>query len=75
MEITNLLIPGYNDDMEEIKQMCEWIKTHCGAETPLHFSRYFPCYKMSLPPTPVGTLKTAEKIAREKLKFVYLGNV
>jgi hypothetical protein len=30
---------------------------------------------MSIPPTPVDTLKMAERIARGKLKYVYLGNV
>ena len=75
IELTNLIIPTLNDSEDDIRKMVGWIYENLGPDVPLHFSRYFPCYKMSLPPTPVGTLKTAEKIAKEKLKFVYLGNV
>jgi len=52
-----------------------WIKDKLGADVPLHFSRYFPCHEYTIPSTPVSTLKLAEKIARKKLKYVYLGNV
>ncbi len=75
VELTNLIIPTLNDSEETIRKMVDWIYVNLGPEAPLHFSRYFPCYKMSLPPTPVATLKTAQAIAREKLKYVYLGNV
>ena len=46
LEITNLVIPGLNDDMKEIKQMCEWIKGNIGTEHPLHFTAFYPCYKL-----------------------------
>jgi len=77
IELTNLIIPGVNDDMEMIQRMCEWIVSNGLAETPLHFSRFFPRYKMQdLPPTPVQTLKAAQQIALDAgLKYVYLGNV
>ena len=77
IELTNLVIPGVNDDMEMIRQMCEWSVSNGLAETPLHFSRFFPRYKMQdLPPTPLHTLKEARQIALdEELKHVYLGNV
>lgn len=75
VELTNLLIPGLNDSEEEIKKMVDWIYENTGADTPLHFSRYFPCYKMNISPTPVETLKMAERIAKKKLKRVYLGNI
>jgi len=75
VELTNLIIPTLNDSEEEIRKMVEWICENLGPDVPLHFSRYFPCYQMTLPPTPVETLKMAEKIAREKLRYVYLGNV
>ena len=55
--------------------MVDWIYNNVGDKVPLHLSRYFPCYKMSLPPTPIETLRRAERIARKKLKYVYLGNV
>ena len=75
IELTNLIIPTLNDSEDTIRKMVDWIYENLGNEVPLHFSRYFPCYNMSLPPTPVETLKKAERIAKEKLKHVYLGNV
>ena len=77
LEITNLVIPGYNDDPKMIGEMCHWVRTNLGAETPLHFSRFFPLYKMlSVPPTPVKTLERAREIAlKEGLKYPYVGNV
>ena len=75
VELTNLIIPTLNDSEVSIKKMVGWIYRNLGPDTPLHLSRYFPCYKMDLPPTPVETLKRAEKIAKEKLKYVYLGNL
>ncbi|MCW1301165.1 MAG: AmmeMemoRadiSam system radical SAM enzyme [Candidatus Nanoarchaeia archaeon] len=77
IELTNLVVPGKNDDVEEIKQMCEWIMENCGDHTPLHFSRFFPAYKMlDLPPTPIETLEKAWKVAKDVgLKYVYIGNV
>lgn len=75
IELTNLIIPTLNDSEASIRKMVDWIYSNLGSEVPLHFSRYFPCYKMDLPPTPIGTLEMAEAIARERLKYVYLGNV
>jgi len=77
IEITSLILPGYNDDPDTIKKMCIWIRENLGSDTPLHFSRFFPMYKLaSLNPTPVSTLENARKIALEcGLKFVYIGNV
>jgi pyruvate formate lyase activating enzyme len=46
-----------------------------GRETPLHFSAYYPCYKMRIPPTPLESLTRAAEIARRRLDYVYLGNV
>jgi pyruvate formate lyase activating enzyme len=77
LEITNLLIPGYNDDPDEIRSLCNWIVTKLGDRTPLHFSRFHPDYKLKdAPPTPEETLVKAHGIAvDEGLKFVYLGNI
>lgn len=75
VELTNLIIPTLNDKEDDIEKMVGWIYSNLGPEVPLHLSRYFPCYNMSIPPTPVATLKMAERVAREKLKYVYLGNV
>jgi len=77
VEITNLIIPGVNDDMQMIRQMCHWLADNDLAEAPLHFSRFFPRYKMQdTPPTPYATLKSAKRIAEEEgIMHVYQGNV
>jgi pyruvate formate lyase activating enzyme len=77
IELTNLIIPGVNDDMAMIRQMCRWIVDNGLANNPLHFSRFFPRYKMQdIPPTPIHTLEEAKAIAIEEgIKHVYLGNV
>ena len=77
VEITNLVIPNVNDDMDMIRQMCRWLADSDLAEVPLHFSRFFPRYKMQdTPPTPIATLKAAKSIAEEEgIVHVYLGNV
>ncbi len=76
-EIVNLIIPTLNDDPEEIRKMCEWIKENLGADIPLHFSRFMPAYRLThLPATPVKTLEMAIEIAHDVgLKYVYIGNV
>lgn len=76
-EITNLVIPGANDDPEIIRDMCEWIRDTLGTDYPLHFTRFFPKYKLqNRPPTPLETLKTAREIALDVgIKYVYIGNI
>ena len=46
LEITNLIINGHNDSVEEINQLCDFVVDELGPEVPLHFSRVFPYYKM-----------------------------
>ncbi|MBD3263054.1 AmmeMemoRadiSam system radical SAM enzyme [Candidatus Woesearchaeota archaeon] len=77
VEITNLIIPDVNDDFEMIEKMILWIKENLGAKTPLHFSAFYPSYKMSdKKPTPIETVKKARKLAINKgMKFVYTGNI
>jgi pyruvate formate lyase activating enzyme len=77
IELTYLIIPSYNDDKEEIKKYCQWIVNELGDETPCHFSRFHPHYKMiDVPSTPLSTLEKAYQTAiDEGLKYVYLGNV
>lgn len=77
LEITTLLVPGLNDDPVVISKMAAWIRENLGAETPLHFSRFFPLHKLThLPPTPIESLDKARAAARKMgLKFVYIGNV
>jgi len=77
LEITNLVVPSWTDDLDMIKKMCGWLAQNGFEETPLHFSRFYPQYKLTqLPPTPVNILKSAREIAfSEGLKHVYIGNV
>jgi pyruvate formate lyase activating enzyme len=77
VEIVNLVIPKWTDNIEMIRPMCRWIHDTTGNDTPLHFSRFFPMYQLSnLPVTSTEILISAQKIAREeKLSFVYIGNV
>ena len=77
LEIVNLVIPTINDDPEDIERMCEWIRDNLGDDVPLHFSRFFPSYKLlHLSPTPIETLVKAYKIAKAVgLHYVTVGNV
>jgi pyruvate formate lyase activating enzyme len=77
LEIINLIIPTLNDQPEQIRQLARWLKANLGSDIPLHFSRFFPQYKMQhLPPTSLTTLDSAREIAiSEGLDYVYIGNI
>lgn len=77
LEIVNLVVPTYNDDFKGIKKMCKWIEANLGKDTPVHFGRFVPMYKLrNLPRTPVRTLEKCREIAMESgLKFAYIFNV
>ena len=77
LEVINLVIPTYTDNLEMIRRMCDWYLTALGPDTPLHFSRFNPLYKLvHLPPTPVEFLVRARETARAAgLHHVYIGNV
>jgi pyruvate formate lyase activating enzyme len=76
-EITTLVVPTYSDDPEMIKKMCAWILKELGPDYPLHFTRFYPLYKLKrLPSTPRSILEKFRDIAlREGIHYVYLGNV
>jgi len=75
LEVVHLIIPKANDNPADFQRMVSWIRTTLGRETVLHLSRYFPCYQMTTPATPVSTIEAFAAIAREKLDYVYCGNV
>ncbi len=73
VEITNLLIPTLNDSDEQIQRLVDFV-ANLSDRIPLHFSRYFPAYKMDLPATPLETLQKAFLLGKRRLKYVYVGN-
>jgi len=75
VEITNLVIPGLNDEEHLFAELADWVVDALGAETPLHLSAYRPMYKMEAPPTDPGILRKAYRICAQRLNYVYLGNV
>lgn len=77
IELTYLIIPGYNDDSQSIESFCDFVAGDLGGETPVHFTRFFPYYKMAdAQPTSYQALLRAYTIAKaKKLDFVYIGNV
>ena len=77
LEITNLIINDYNDSIEEINELCDFVVNELDCNVPLHFSRAFPYYKMNdISPTRPEILFKAKEIALNKgIKNVYLGNI
>ena len=77
LEVTNLIINDYNDSIEEINELCDFVVNELDCNVPLHFSRAFPYYKMNdISPTRPEILFKAKEIALDKgIKNVYLGNI
>ncbi len=74
VEITNLLVTDENDDAEQVRELVDWAAS-VSPDLPLHLSAYRPMYRMTAPPTPLDRIKRAAEIARERLNYVYVGNV
>jgi pyruvate formate lyase activating enzyme len=76
-ELTNLVIPGYNDSEREIEEMTQWVVENLGPEVPMHFTAFHPDWKMrDVPPTPPATLFRARRIAlKNGLRYAYTGNI
>ena len=77
LEVTYLVIPGYNDSVDEVRQFCRWVVDKLGSSTPVHFSRFHPDYRMTdVPMTPIETMLRIYDIAKETgIFYPYLGNV
>jgi pyruvate formate lyase activating enzyme len=76
VEVVALVITGVNDDEESLSSLIGEHLRHVGPETPLHFTRYYPAYKLTNPPTAVSTLEQAYRLAKEAgVLYPYLGNV
>ncbi len=74
IEITNLLVTGLNDRKINIDKLIDYVAS-IDKNIPIHFSRYYPNYKYDKSPTPVKKLEYAYEKAKEKMNYVYLGNV
>ncbi len=77
LEVTTLVIPGINDQPDELRDLVQFIARELGVDTPWHISRFFPTYKMAdRSSTPAQTLRRAQEIGLEAgLRYVYLGNL
>ncbi|MFC1497057.1 AmmeMemoRadiSam system radical SAM enzyme [Verrucomicrobiota bacterium] len=75
VELTNLLIPGLNDNPDDIKSLAGWIGDNLDDGVPLHISAYRPQYKLKNPPTSMELLEQAYAICSKELSYVYIGNV
>lgn len=78
LELTNLVVPGMNDDEEEFREMVQWIaslQNGWGNRIPLHVTRFFPCWKYTdRPATDPALVYRFADLAREYLQYVYVGN-
>ncbi|MCS7227719.1 MAG: AmmeMemoRadiSam system radical SAM enzyme [Endomicrobia bacterium] len=74
IELTTLIIPQHNDSEEEIGQIVGYV-AGLSKDIPLHFSKYYPMYKFNIPSTEINKLEIFYTLAKEKLHYVYLGNV
>jgi len=77
MELTTLLIPGYNDSEKEIDEMTQWVVDKLGPDVPMHFTAFHPDYKlMDAPRTPMATLQRSRETAMKNgVRYAYTGNV
>ena len=77
LELTYLVVPHWSSDDGMIRDMCRWMVEKGMQDVPLHFSRFFPVYKLyDLLPTPRPKLMRAWEIAKEEgLNYVFLGNI
>jgi pyruvate formate lyase activating enzyme len=74
VEVTNLLVTDENDQPDQVRDLVDWL-AGVSPDIPLHFSRYFPNREWNAPPTPASRLKEAVELARQKLRYVYAGNI
>ena len=74
VELTNLVVPGISDSLEDFERMVDWMAS-ISPDMPLHISRYFPAHRYAAPPTDIGLMRAFEASAGRKLKRVHLGNV
>ena len=75
VEVTTLIVPGFNDDPKEMEEIANTLKA-IDPEIPLHVTRFFPAAEMTdTMPTPISTVRNLAAIARTQLKNVFIGNI
>jgi pyruvate formate lyase activating enzyme len=76
-EIADLIVPEVGDDLEAARKLCKLVYDELGPDTPIHFLRFHPDYKMmEFGMTPIETLEKHHSIAKEVgLRYAYIGNV
>jgi pyruvate formate lyase activating enzyme len=76
IEVTTLVIPGYNDSEQELRQIAEFVRD-VGDAIPWHVTQFYPTYRLlDRERTPVATLRRAREIGlKAGLRYVYEGNV
>ena len=77
LEITNTVVPTYNDNVADVERMCKWIRNELGDDVPLHFARFYPYHKLkNLSPTPTAIMEAMRTTAvKVGMKYVYIGNI
>ncbi len=74
VELTTLIVTGINDSMDEMKDIVDWIAS-VDPHMPWHVSRYYPGYRHDAPATDIDFMLRVFDMAREKLHFVFCGNI
>lgn len=77
LELTQLIIPGKNDDPADIDRFLDWAADELGLDTPIHFTAYFPAWRYhESPPTPPALLRSiGQRAVRRGFRHVHLGNI
>ena len=73
LEISTLIIPGFNDTPVAISNMARFITDELGPQSPWHLLRFFPEHQMAaVPPTSQFQLARAVEIGqRAGLQYIY----
>ncbi len=76
IEITDLVVPKIGDSLEDAEKLVKWVYNNLGPETPIHFLRFHPDFKMTnIEETPIETLEAHYNLAKKLgMKYVYVGN-
>lgn len=77
IEVTDLVVPQVGEDMDSARKLCKFVYDKLGPDTPVHFLRFHPDYKMlDFGSTSVQSLEKHHQVAKQEgLNYAYLGNV